>query len=55
MRYLFASNLSKLFALILTMQAVCSLACAQDVSGQWNMVANTNYNFILDLQQMGTR
>ena len=53
MRYLFASNLSKLFALILTMQAACSLACAQDVSGQWNMVANTNYNFILDLQQSG--
>ena len=61
MRYLFGSNLSKLSVLILIMLAACSLACAEDsvysgdLSGQWNMVANTNYNFNLDLQQSGNQ
>ena len=61
MRYLFGSNLSKLSILILIMLAACSLACADDsaysgdLSGQWNMVANTIYNFNLDLQQRGNQ
>ncbi len=61
MRYLFGSNLSKLLVLILIMLAACSLACAEDsvysgvLSGQWDMVANTNYNFNLDLQQSGNQ
>ena len=61
MRYLFGSNLSKLSVLILIMLAACSLACAEDsvysgdLSGQWNMVANTIYNFNLDLQQSGNQ
>jgi hypothetical protein len=37
------------------MLAACSIACAEDLSGKWNMVANTNYDFILDLQQIGNQ
>jgi hypothetical protein len=55
MRYLFGSNLSKLSVLILIVLAACTLACAQDLAGKWDMVANTNYNFILDLQQSGNQ
>lgn len=61
MRYLLGSNLSKLSVLIPIMLAACSLACADDsaysgvLSGQWDMVANTIYNFNLDLQQSGNQ
>lgn len=57
MRYLLGSDLWKLSVLVLIMLTTCSLAYAGDLvysgdlSGQWNMVANTIYNFNLDLQQ----
>jgi len=60
-RYLLGSNPSRLSVLILIILAAFTIACADDsvysgdLSGKWNMVANTDFNFILDLQQSGNQ
>ncbi|RQW81526.1 MAG: hypothetical protein EHM14_00585 [Methanothrix sp.] len=59
MRYLIGPSLRKIAVITLITLALCSLACADnpgysgDLSGQWNMAANTKYTFNLDLQENG--
>jgi hypothetical protein len=57
MIYLNGLSLRKLAIFAIFSLAFCSIACADnpsysgDLSGQWNMVANTKYTFNLDLQE----
>ena len=53
----------KFVAIVLAVGLLLSIGCvlgqrstvSVDLSGQWDMVANVNYKFILDLQQSGNQ